>query len=394
MRKILSLFYCVPLLVFVFFISCSGDMKENSNSIPTIDLEKFAEKGDTLYLSNYAEKVSYISLETTPSCIIGQPMYILRGDKVFILDLGNEKIYLFDTNGKFIRQIGQKGKGPQEYIGGRDLHVSADGETIFLMSTPMQTIYTFSLSGELIGKTKIPYVSWKMAPLKNGNYFILTPFGFPHPDSSQFLFYTQDREGKVLFKDYGTPNVPLTGKFDLGNFYETPENTLVQHPFSDTVFSLNGSGQQLPSYILNFGRYKTPPELFNDKNAHRNAFMQYANWLNMVETKGQLFVSYYLGREMHSGIYFYPKKDESKTQVSVGQIINDLDGGPDFWPRRSDGNKFAYSLIQPTAVLEAYNNGEYNSKTYKDKKAREKFESLMNRISETDNPIIMLVELK
>lgn len=388
-----ALILIFPILGLCFF-SCSNLDQNYQTELPYINLAEIAEGKDTLFLSDYAKEISYIKLETKPDCVIGQPKYIIRKDKIFVLDLSNEKMYLFNTKGEFIRQIGSKGKGPQEYIGGRDMHVSTYGDTVHLLSTPMRTIYRYSVSGKKLGSTKIHNSSWKLAPLQNGNYIILTPFGYPHPDSAQSLFYTQDKNGQVLFIDHTTPNIPRSGKFDLGNFYITPLNTLVQHPFSDSVYSLSKDGKMEACMVLDFGKYKTPNELFNNKNEHRKAFFDYANWLNLVETEKAIYISFYYQRIKRTGIYFLNNKKESRLGIGNGSLVNNIDGGPDFWPTRSDGDKMAYTLIQPFKLIEDYENADFDNKSFIDIKAREKLISLIKNLKESDNPIIMMVRLK
>lgn len=381
-------------LLGIGIFSCSTVDQNSEFDIPHINLVQIAEETGSILLSEQAKEISYIRLETTPNCVISQPVFIIRKEKVFVLDLKNEKMYLFNTSGDFIRQISSKGKGPQEYIGGRDMHVSSNGDTIHLLSTPMRTIYRFTDSGEKIGATKIPYTSWKLAPLQNGNYFILTPYGYSHPDSAQFLFYIQDKDGRVMFKDHTTPNVTFNGIFDLGNFYSTPLNTLVQHPYSDSVYKLSEVGKMKPCYVLDFGKYKTPKELFSDKNKYREVVTEYAYWISLVETEKAVFTSFYNRRVKRTGIYSLNEKAGSRLKITNGALLNDIDGGPDFWPRKSDGEKMIYSFIQPLKLIEDYQNGDFENKSFNDKKAREKFINLVKDLKESDNPIIMVVKLK
>src|SRR5699024_8204591 len=57
--------------------------------------------------------IRHVPLETTGESIItGIERSIVYRDKIYILDIFGESILLFKKDGKFIRRIGRKGKGP------------------------------------------------------------------------------------------------------------------------------------------------------------------------------------------------------------------------------------------------------------------------------------------
>ena len=73
-----------------------------------------------LRMSDLIESVEYIPLETTDKCLIGDGVrYDFNDEYIIAGDLHGEAVYLFNRKGKFIRAIGGKGPGPQEftYIG-------------------------------------------------------------------------------------------------------------------------------------------------------------------------------------------------------------------------------------------------------------------------------------
>ncbi len=74
-------------------------------------------------------------------------------------------------------------------------------------------------------------------------------------------------------------------------------------------------------------------------------------------------------------------------------MINDLDGGPDFWPTASDGENTVYRLLRPVNLLDSWSNGGFHEKKFEKTDKRDDFMKMMQQLKEDDNPIIMAVRL-
>lgn len=72
---------------------------------------------DTNFLKNELELLQTIKLETNDSCLIGEiSNMMLLGDTLIVIDGSRaSKIYMFDINGRYLRSIGCKGEGPEDY---------------------------------------------------------------------------------------------------------------------------------------------------------------------------------------------------------------------------------------------------------------------------------------
>ncbi|CAM2005597.1 6-bladed beta-propeller [Acanthopleuribacter pedis] len=60
----------------------------------------------------------------------------------FIVDSGNDRIVMFDKNGKFVRQIGRRGEGPDEFYALVYFHLFKDGRAVAFQQQNFQTSYT------------------------------------------------------------------------------------------------------------------------------------------------------------------------------------------------------------------------------------------------------------
>ncbi|MDR1554121.1 MAG: 6-bladed beta-propeller [Prevotellaceae bacterium] len=95
-----------------------------------IDIDKAEEKG-VFYLSDIVKKVRPIRLEETDYALIGEIDEIQVFDNhIFVLDiLIAKKLFVYDINGKYIRQIGAMGQGPDEYMGISHFCIQTDPAT-------------------------------------------------------------------------------------------------------------------------------------------------------------------------------------------------------------------------------------------------------------------------
>ena len=89
-------------------------------------------EGD-LRMSDLIESVEYIPLETTDECLIGDGVrYDFNDEYIIAGDLHGEAVYLFNRKGKFIRAIGGRGGGPEEFTYIGSLWLNPDDRTIMV----------------------------------------------------------------------------------------------------------------------------------------------------------------------------------------------------------------------------------------------------------------------
>lgn len=105
MKKLFPLFWGYWLAVTLF--SCQTSDKnavEPDNPAGTI----------TQKLSDMADNLQAIPLETTDSCLLSGYLQIWIGNK-YIVTADRENMHLFNRNGKHIRQLMNRGKGPGQF---------------------------------------------------------------------------------------------------------------------------------------------------------------------------------------------------------------------------------------------------------------------------------------
>ena len=161
-------------LLFLLIILCTCNLSKqcaNSDSeLPVINLNiEYPEKSIDV---NEIADVNYIPLETMDSSLIAYPAYIAMSDKYIVIgDAKLYKIFLFDKNGKYLRTIGEKGEGPEEYDAFYAFDVDFYNEEVFLykLGNPQQ-MWVYSFKGTLLRKFKYDALKKKLDIKRIDNY--------------------------------------------------------------------------------------------------------------------------------------------------------------------------------------------------------------------------------
>ena len=81
-------------------------------------------KTEVLNVSQIAEDIEFLPLETTDECLLGDNIMNLVVTSMDIIIFDYEACYRFDRKGKFLNKIGVKGNGPGEYV--KPMYVTVD----------------------------------------------------------------------------------------------------------------------------------------------------------------------------------------------------------------------------------------------------------------------------
>ncbi|MFW5804797.1 MAG: 6-bladed beta-propeller, partial [bacterium] len=106
----------VVVVVFVF-INCSfRDTKLNEkNNVINYNISNGITENANLNLSSIADDIITVALETTEDCSLGAIRETRITDQYILVRDDFQQVFLFTIDGKFIREVGKKGKGPGEY---------------------------------------------------------------------------------------------------------------------------------------------------------------------------------------------------------------------------------------------------------------------------------------
>lgn len=135
----------------ILFYSCSEPDEKKDYPVLKVSLESTAVSLDSVFCH-----LELIPLETNDSCLLIYPDKILCFDgKYGIFDSRYPALFVFDKHGRFIKRIGQKGNGPEEYTDIYDVILDSDGRN-FCMLSPFGEILVYSQDGDFIERLRLP----------------------------------------------------------------------------------------------------------------------------------------------------------------------------------------------------------------------------------------------
>ncbi|HYQ55789.1 MAG TPA: 6-bladed beta-propeller [Draconibacterium sp.] len=342
-----------------------------------LKLEYNFKEAEPLKMSEIISEISYIPLETNPSCLLGYMWIPVFGEDILVnTSDGGESIYRFSSDGKYLNTIGRKGNGPNEYNGCTDLFLQ--GDTVYIVSNFTDDILCYSLTGEFLKKYKLEVERPKHVVQLPDKSFMIT---LTTDDKLGNLIKT-DKEFNIqagYIKNLPFPSNPLPCRFQNSN-----DKIFYYNTFLDTIYNIS-NGSPIPSIIVDYGKYRVSNErhpenrvLLNSPNIHE---------FSTCDNYYKLDVYYPYKGDVYSMLYRI--SDGKKHQWS--SLINDIDNGTlDRWPGFLSGDRLIFHLM-PLTILERYEN---MTKEEKLDPANSAFVDMASSISPDSNPVIMVCKLK
>lgn len=389
-----------------FLFSCGGKKTEKSAEeievvpvVPvypmTVPFETGIETEREVLLSEIADSVKYIPLETNDKCLIRalKNANILKTDKYFFLPW-IETLFQYTTDGKFVRKIGRKGSGPGEFVWISQIDVDEEKGLVFMMTTS-QRINVYDMeSGKFLRSMKSP-------DIESGDFSMLndtTSVTFVRNTNGKrkTRIYISDIKGDTL------KTFPRSDLFELNSQYSwmmsSPtdrymfryENMVCcKDYYNDTLFIVTKDLLE-PRYIFKMGKYSLPIEcrfeyLDGDNKRYQSLAAPYIRY-QAIETDPYLFMPYsnWAGENARKQqMAMFDKKTGDCYKLIGGVIKNDLSGGLPLRPVASLDSK---TLLYVWEVQDIFKEAEKNPEILNHEQ--------LKGIGEDDNPVLMIVYLK
>ena len=371
------------------FASCS-DKQASSEIIRVNDAKQMQ-----VNLSDYVVSLEYVPLETKRECLIDKnpDFYVLDE---YIVATTSRQCFLFDRSGKFIREIGRYGRGPDEYRYASWGIINENKQTILLPSWDKRNEY--SLNGNITRYfPTVPNTSMTAAYVSD-SILVLGVDNTGGDAINQLAFINQ---GKVVDT---IPNYQFFKPYDPGStggfgsefyFYRYREDLYYKNVFNDTIFCIKDRKLH-PKWVFDMGKYHLSHSIMANTNTFMEEALKYNRVLNILETEPFLLFS--IVREKNNSAFILDKR---KNQVFVIQkeqklkgFNNDIDGGLPFWPTYINRKQELISFLHPYEMKEMLTNEYFERKNIRDEAANLRLKELIGRLQGEDNPVIVIAQLK
>ncbi len=409
--------YLTFIILLNFLPSCNIKEQHNLNEIDfprEVDLDITKASLDSLDLSEIAEKVEYIPLETADNILIDQIWdFVVTKDFIFILD--RLKILKFTKDGKYVKELFKVGNGPGEAFC-LCFAVDEGKEYVYVFDRNKHDIKIYDFDGTFISTIKTPtgppeHMTYSIGYFNN-SLFITSVQKFKVKYIYSCFDLTNDSI-KVLYKNYRIYDEAKEAKFlavimPSDHSYQINDSSvLFKERYCDTIFCANTNVEIKPKYILNLKNHKLTWEQWRDIGLYNFARGPLEGYYvqSFVETDLFLFISL---RSFRNPALFtmFNKVNGSIRTFSSNQI--ETDDTPVFFRNNLDKiipfpvmdivgffhyfNNSLYSFIESKDFVEKYKNTP--EKLKRSSKYLVEMSNTLNNVDEYSNPVLMKVNLK
>lgn len=384
MRKVIR----IQLITIGFFLFLS--VIASAQNLQKINVGKGLKSEKPVLLQDIAQEIEYIRLETCDKCLIGGAGHLIAADagNIIVVD---KAFYRFGRDGKFQNSISGRGKGPGEFveIAGFDLD---PGGGLFYIFDRLGKVMKFNLNGDLIHAQRVSpglyatlfdkdlvlnLYSTRLVTLSNG-----------------FRVVINDLKGnpvrQLLKVDQKTMNSINYLSVQNTRCYNYRDSTTIWEGLCDTVYRISKDFRVIPRFYLDLGKDRLPRILKLTPNSpdYRREIDKYIMPMKFFETDRYLYLE---TSDKGQQKYHLFNKDDGVCTTLPGEsrIINDFDGGPDFWPMGITSDGKMYMLFNIIVLKEYWKPNTENTLKYPER--QQEFVRMLEKCDVNDNPIIMLV---
>jgi hypothetical protein len=381
----------------VTMIACKSERTQNyeAGNIEIIRVNPL-QASEQVYLSEFADTIKYIKLQTTSDSFLGRIRMITIGSKyIYAVDTQQGAIFIFDKTGNYITKLHKHGKGPEEYTDFTGIFFNPDDEYIEIADHNKLLKYSVPCF-ELLEVRNLENVIYGTSMRKyEGAYYYAT---------HQFdnLVDGESTNADVIIKDDGNTITLFDKTIELNGYYNiffseaftiNDKNELfVSLKFDNTFYQLLNR-EAVPVLKVDFGNYGLDNSIWSKPGNEQEKII--ANLKNVasfpvlnINNSNILAFSYFFtkrnGRRL---IYSYFRLNTINKVIHTKKIINDITDFPKYIHiNNQDGgvnheswyNDYLVSIILP------FENIEDDSI----------FVEGIGTLTPEDNPVLVLMKLK
>ena len=374
-------YFYLPLLIVFIFSSCKSPA-DDRNAILKLDPQK-----STVYsFGDFFKFEESVVLETIEESILGSIRKISISEKyIYILTWGEAQVFIFDREGKYITKIDRNGSGPGEYNYVVDMYIDHEKDLIYLYDKTQKVLFCFNHNQDLVKKIDLAVDLESFTILENGT---IAGYSFLNHnillDNEIWRLWFFDSSGELVGGDLAIDRNYLGNSIGLSSSFCRRGAKTYFIPYSENnLYSIDYEGLRLVQNTkFDFNERTIPEELFE------------MDYKDLWPTLNNSYIMYgeYVGKKTILFNVYHSDKRLLRT------CISDLDGKRFVF--MDDGmmvdseNELPLSLGKQNRYLD----GEalvallepYKLESYKFRNPDSYGSALSERVSESDNPVILI----
>lgn len=383
----------IACLLFFFIKEEKTEYDKSQDFTPfLVDINKSVKNVVDLPLSTITGKLEYVLLETTTESYLDEVVKVALSDSfIFVSDV--RKLLQFDRQGNFIRQIGNSGRGPEEYIRVSDFSINNRREFVYIYSANPGVMLVFNFRGNFIKSFKFKAQSVQFeSDSMNRFMFHLINLG-NRKDTKSYSWLLSDLEGNIILRI----SYSLDLEYKLGRF-GNPVTPLYVYKGDfhfmeygiDTMYYLNNL-EKRPYSIFNISDLKMDIDI---RIESQEDYAKYEGklWIyNILEDHNYLYLTTISGISPNKTMWVYNKRTRELVRLKDKGFVDDYYELATFWPRSVFNDSVLIDYIEAFKMHEILKNKNSEFFINLGKTNSEKIMALKNDLKEISNPILMIV---
>ena len=380
--------------------SCTSKQQQetvvNYLSYTIIPFEKGVENEKQVKLSEIAEKITFIPMETTDASLLNKVRAnnIISVNGTIVIPCFNMGAFAFDESGKFIAPISRKGQGPGEFT--RFTCVAGNSDLNLIYVKAYNKLMAFRPDGTLVDESKIPAaLPYETSIVMQDSIMLSTVINYKGQRLYRLLLTNAQGDTLKAFPQYDRFDIPGGMNYIYINnkenyLYEYKDESVYHDYYCDTLYTVTRDSL-LPRYLLDMGKYKLPKDLrleaafYTDDaeqakkkalNYYRPIFLENDRYIVMPYTTWNLFE-----RDLPAELMYYDRQTKECIKVKDGAFVNDMVGDLPFCPDARIAENVLAEWWEASELMELAEEGVQLP------------ENLKN-LREDDNGVLVMVHLK
>ena len=372
-------------ILFSLFLSvlvcCSRPQKKaTKSSIITLALQV---KPEVRAFSDFFKIKKLIPLETSDHSLIGDISNIcIANHKIYIADDATQAILVFDTNGKFLSKLANKGKGEGEYIKVGCFQVNADG-TIIVYDSQTGRLISYSAGGELFSELKLPFYVDEFVQVDRSTRIVYSDNSIENNTTGEqgafnAVILKNDSEIASACKNDSRLKTHSYKDLYFRAFNYSGKDIYLTETFGDTIYAVT-KNNILPKYKIDF-----PDKLPACENIDTDYFKKYNRSINNIFENDTTFFFEYQSAGWSNALLYHK---QNNTYTYLRTFRDEANGFYlKIFPAKGQHNHLI-AIVDPSRLHESYSDRKKDE-------VPETLKYLRDNVKITDNPVLVLYEAK
>lgn len=332
----------------------------------------------------------------------------LSDEYIFLSGVGY--IYQYDRNGKFIKKIGARGMGPNEYVNlFPPLLLDRERRLLYANDSKRRNLMIYNFEGKLYKVCPVKGY-YCLAFLDSTTLAVRTHFGARfEPNTLSLLLLDQEGKEKKAFKSYLYPILHHrveSGGPEENYLWNCGDRFYTLEYGNDTIFQIKNE-ELIPRLILTGKLKLEKDELFKDERGNKRRIIAPLFRPNATIFESNQFIIFRVEEKKELSLLAYNKKTgemhrtsrqkniakpEYTNDLNYSYYMDDLVSGMPFYPLYQSNGK-AIALLSASSVVENKQKILDHIQAHPSEEAKN-LENIVNRLKEDDNSLLMIVEFK